>query len=215
MKKILMILSLLLCITALCGCGAPDAAELLQGSLDLVYRNQYTADYLKAAGLTEPEAQQQYETAIEAELTVFADYFSIDLSRCAPETLEQLRDVCRTICGSAKYEVSKPAKADSGYTVTLTVYPVDILQKFRAEDLPPLMSSWQTRYDKGDFDAMSDEAYEKAWVTALLDALNPRLKSIGYLEGETITATLTRDSDGVTVISPADLAKIDKLVLAY
>ena len=213
MKRILIAILLILCAALCCGCGAPNAAELLEGSLDLAYRNRYTEAYLKAVGLTAEEAQQQYEAGMEAELAVFAGYFDIDLTLCSREAAEEFRGFCRDVYGSAKYEVGKPAKTDTGYTVALTVYPVDILQKFRDGSLSGLMSDWQTRYDKGEFDAMDKTQYEDLWIRTLLSALKD--VQPGYLDGEIVTVTLTRDSDGVTVISPEDLTKIDSLVIAY
>lgn len=213
MKRTLIAVLLILCAALFCSCGAPNAAELLEGSLDLAYRNRYTEAYLKAAGLTAEEAQQQYEAGLEAELAVFAGYFDVDLTRCSRDAAEEFRAFCRDVYSSTKYEVGKPAKTDSGYTVALTVYPVDILQKFRTEDLPELMVDWRARYDKGEFDAMDKAQYEDLWIHTLLSALEG--VQPGYLEGESITVTLTRDSDGVTVISPEDLAKIDSLIIAY
>ena len=213
MKRTLIAVLLILCTALCCGCGAPNAAELVQGSLDLAYRNQYTEAYLKAAGLTAEEAQQLYDNGIEAELAVFAGYFDVDLTRCSREAAEEFRAFCRDVYGSAKYEVGKPAKTDDGYTVALTVYPVDILQKFREGSLGKLMADWRARYDKGEFDTMDKTQYEDLWIRTLLSALKD--VQPGYPEGESVTVTLTRDSDGVTVISPEDLAKIDSLIIAY
>ena len=47
MKKTAVILLLMLCLSALCGCRADfDPAVFVQGELDLVYRNQYTDPFL-------------------------------------------------------------------------------------------------------------------------------------------------------------------------
>ena len=46
-KKTAVILLLMLCLSALCGCRADfDPAVFVQGELDLVYRNQYTDPFL-------------------------------------------------------------------------------------------------------------------------------------------------------------------------
>ena len=216
MKRFLMILALLLCMTVLCGCGALDAAELLQGNLDLVYRNSCSEEYLKAVGFTKEDARQQFASGIEAELTVFADYFDTDLTLCSQQTTEKIRSLYQTIYASAKYEVGEAAKTDGGYEVALTVYPIDILQKFNALDAPAFMDRWEQRYDKGEFDSMTDAQYEEAWVTAILDALNSRLSEIGYLEGETITVQIEKDREsGLYVIPEEDFSAIDALILAY
>ena len=125
MKKNAFVFLLMLCMAMLCGCRADfDPAAFVQGELDLICREQYTDDFLSATGLTEETAAQRYADGIEAETAYFAAVFGIDLSLCGEEAKEELRAVCRQLCGHAKYEVGETEETENGWRVTVTVWPV-------------------------------------------------------------------------------------------
>ena len=107
-------------------------------------------------------------------------------------------------------------ETENGWRVSVTVWPVDTLRQFRAQEAGALLADWEARYNKGEFDAMTAEAYEDAWVTALLNALDPRLGSISHAEPETVTVEVAKgEKAGQYVIAAGDLARVDGLLLAY
>ena len=217
MKKNAFVFLLMLCMAVLCGCRADfDPAAFVQSELDLICREQYTDDFLSATGLTKETAAQRYADGIEAETAYFAAVFGIDLSVCGEEAKEELRAVCRLLCGHAKYEVGEAEETENGWRVSVTVWPVDTLRQFRAQEAGALLADWEARYNKGEFDAMTAEAYEDAWVTVLLNALDPRLGSISHAEPETVTVEVAKgEKAGQYVIAAGDLARVDGLLLAY
>jgi len=216
-KKNAVILLLMLCMSALCGCRADfDPAALLQGNLDLVYHNQYTDPFLKATGMTEEAAAQRYADGIEAEMGYFAEAFGIDLSLCGEDVKEELRDVCRQICGHTKYKMGETEETGGGYRVTLTVWPVDIIRQVRETDGTAFTEAWTARYNKGEFDAMTGQQYEEAWARGVLGLFRDRLENVGYQEPETVTVEIIKgEEQGQYVIAAEDLARVDTLVLAY
>ena len=217
MKKNAVILLLMLCLSALCGCRADfDPAVFVQGELDLVYRNQYTDPFLKATGMTEEAAAQRYAAGIEAEMGYFAEAFGIDLSLCGEDVKEALRDVCRQLCSHAKYEVGAAEETDGGYRVTVTVRPVDIIRQVRETDGAAFTEAWTARYNKGEFDTLTEQQYEEEWAQGVLSLFRDRLENVDYQEPETVTVEITRgEEQGQYVIDAEDLARVDALVLAY
>ena len=217
LKRLGILTALLLCMTALCGCGDSfDAAALLRGNLDLIYRNEYTPEFLESAGFSPEEAEQKYRDGIEAELEVFGDYFGVDLTLCGEEAKEKIRAFYRTAYSHAKYEVGSAVKGEDVYTVEVTVQPIDIMQKFRQLDADAFMAAWELRYRSGEFDAMSSGEYETAWLTAVLEALRPRLEDVGHLAAETVPVRVEKSGeDGVYSVSAEDLGRIDGLMIGY
>lgn len=216
MKKKLTVLILTLCAILLCSCASFDAAGLLQGNLDLIYLNQYTDAYLESVDLTAEEADQQYADGIEAELEYFADYFDIDLTLCSDELKEQIREFYRNVYSHSKYEVGSAANNSGTYVVSLTIYPIDIIQQFMEKDADGFMTVWEARYNNGEFDAMTDQEFEAAWVSGILGALNARLPDIGYQAAESIAVQIAKDeTDGLYVITDNDFGRIDSLIIAY
>ena len=130
-KKLLaLLLSAVLCLGVLSGCGSSfSASELVKGNLDLIYLDQYTDTYLKSVNLTKEEANQQYENGIATEVDYFCNYFSIVLDSCDDTIEPQITELYHQIYEHTKFEVGGESKNGDTYLVELTIYPIDIMQK--------------------------------------------------------------------------------------
>lgn len=214
MKKRLGLLITLLTLTlALCGCGGGfDAAQLLQGNLDVLYLGQYDEEYLKSVNLTEEQATALYDEGMETEYEYFAYYFDIDTSLISDETKQAIIDLYKQIYAYSKYEVGDTSKNGETYLVQLTIYPIDIISKF---DPDQFQTQWQNRINAGEFDAMSDAQFEEAWAKSIIDSLSARVEKIGYLDPETISVQIAKDTDGYYCITDNDFQRIDELIIAY
>ena len=62
---------------------------------------------------------------------------------------------------------------------------------------------------------MSDAEFDEAWIVAILDAIAPRLDNVGYLEPETISVQIAKDSDGYYTITENDFSRVDELMIQY
>lgn len=224
LKKVLAIaLSAVLCLGLLAGCGSSfSASDLVKGNLDLIYLNQYTDTYLKSVDLTKEEANQQYEDGIALEVSYFINYFSIEADYCDDSIEPQITELYHQIYDYSKYEVGGVSKNGETYLVELTVYPIDIMQKVMEEDLDAFYDQWNARLESGEFgdslESMSDEqyeAFETAWAQAVIDMVSARVASIDYLDPQTISVQVTKDSSGVYTIDSSDFSRIDGLIISY
>ena len=214
-RKTALVLVLALCMTLLCACGGGlDPQLLVQGNLDTLYLNQPSQDYLDSISNPE-EAETAYEQGLEVEAQYFATYFDIVLDSCPPETLEQIKDLYREIYAHSKYEVGESTKSGDTYLVSVTIYPMDIIQQVMDNDADAFSADYEAKFNEGYFDDMTEEEYETWWAQAIIDMVSARLDSIGYLEPETISVQVTQDDDGYYTISDNDFQRIDALIIQY
>lgn len=207
-------LSVVLCLAVLAGCGSSfSATELVKGNLDLIYLNQYSDTYLKSVNLTKDEANQQYEDGIAVEVDYFCNYFNVVLDSCDETIQPQIADMYRQIYDHSKFEVGGETRNGDTYLVELTVYPIDIFQKFVEEDWETYLTQWQERYLAGEF--ASEQEAETNWAQGLIDQINGRMDSIGYLDPQTVSVQVTKGDDGRYSIDNNDFSRIDGLMIAY
>ena len=215
LKKLLTLaLVAAMCALALTGCGSFSASELVKNNLDLIYLDQYTDDYLKKVDLTKEQAHEQYESGIQVEVQTFASYFNIDLDHCDASISDQIADLYHQIYPHSKYEVGDTSTSGETYLVSLTIYPMDIIDQAMAHS-GDFGATWQERVNSGEFNDLSEEEYETAWAQAILDLVSGQLDSIGYLDPQTISVQVTKDEDGVYGIESGDFQRIDLLMIDY
>lgn len=206
---------LLLGLLTLSACGGFDAKALVQGNLDVIYLGTYDQDYLDMVEITEEEAEASYNEGIENEATFFCDYFDVDWDMLTTDGQQEILDMYKQIYQHSKYEVGEVTRNSDTYLVELTIYPIDIIQKFTDEDSDFFLDSWQHRLDTGEFDLYTDEEFEQAWSHEIVTLISARLDKIGYLDPETISVQIAQDDDGYYVITDNDFKRIDDLMIAY
>lgn len=216
LKKLLMLaLSAAVCVGLLSGCGSSvPASELVKNNLDLVYLDQYTDDFLKRIDLTKEEAHQQYEQGIQSEVQAFASYFNIDLDLCDSSISDEIAGLYHQIYPHSKYEVGDTSINGETYLVSLTVYPLDIIDQAMSHRTE-FGENWQERIDSGEFDDMTEEQHEEAWANAIIDLVSAQLDSIDYLDPQTISVQVVKEDDGIYRIDSSDFARIDMLMIDY
>lgn len=216
-KGLALVLSALMCVGILTGCGSSfSAGDLVQGNLDLIYRNKCTDEYLEQVGMTMGEVNAQYEQGIDMEAEFFCEYFSIVEDSCDESIHQQIVDLYRTMYQSAKYEVGGVSKNGDTYLVELTIYPIDTIHKVMTEDADAFSTAWAERISSGEFEGLSDgdPALETAWAQAVIDMVNARLAEISYGEPQTISVQVVNSGSGYG-IDDQDFARIDALMIDY
>lgn len=212
-KKIFCGILLLLCPMLLGGCGQYDAAAMLKGNLDVLYLGQYTPEYLQAVDLSADEAEAAYENGLLTEAKSFAYNYDIDWELLSEETRTRLVDLQREVYRHSKYTVGEAVADGEDYLVELTVQPIDTFERFLAEDAEDLLANRQLRLDAGEFAGMNEQQLEEDWAQNILNLIEQRLDSVGYLPAETITVRIAPDVDGYLTITDSDFARIDGLII--
>ncbi len=204
------------CLVGLAACGGGfDPAALLKGNLDVIYLGTCDDSHLEAVGLTKEEAQQYYEDGIEVEAEYFADYCSCDYDSLTDTTKQRIIDMYKQIYSHSKYEVGEVTKNGETYLVSLTIYPIDIMAKFNDEDYDAFYAAMEERANAGEFADMSDADFDDLWVNGVIDTLEARLDTIGYLDAETISVQIAKDTDGYYTITQNDFDRIDTMMIQY
>lgn len=216
-KVLCLILSMLLSLSVLTACGGKefDAAGLVQGNLDLIYLDQYTDEYLELVGLTAEEAQATYDQGVEVEVSFFAEAFGIALESCDASVKEELTSIYEQLYAHSKYEVGEATKTETGYEVSLTVYPIDVMYLVITEDCTPFVDEWTLRNTNGEFSGMEQAEYENLWAQEVLELVKARMENVGYLEPQTISITVALDENECYAIDSADFQNIDNLIIQY
>ena len=115
----------------------------------------------------------------------------------------------------SKYEVGSESKNGETYLVEVTIYPIDIISKIMDEDAEDFTEKWQTRVENGEFDNSTEEEVEQTWAREIIDMVDARINSIGYLDPQTISVQVTKDDDDYYGIDSGDFDRIDSLIIQY
>jgi hypothetical protein len=98
------------------------------------------------------------------------------------------------------------------YTVTVTVYPIDILV-ISYEDVVAYIEDMNARVTAGDYNDYELDDYELEYAEGIIQILTNALPEIGNQDGVPITVTI-QDNDEYYYLSDADFLELDKAVLA-
>jgi len=213
-------LPLIVCIMAvsLTGCSATfDASAFVKGNLDSLYLGNVSADFLDIVSDTEEALTQIHETTLLVEAEYFFNFFDIVEDFIPPDMKVEVRDMYRLIFSNAKYEVGEATQTGDDYLVTVTVYPIDIIQKV-LEDFDDFMSAWYDRQEYGVFEDLSVEEFETLWAREVINLVRGKLSSLGHLEPETISVRIVSQSSNGSnfyTISEDDMRRIDTLIITY
>ncbi len=202
-------------LAGLTGCGPAryDAKGHVQGDLDAQYKNILGDEYVKLVANSEEELRQIYRNGIEYEAEYLAYYFDIILEKCPEDIRSRLESVCEKMYNAAKYEVGDAADADDSYIVSVTVYPIDIIDHIVSEHWDDFEEKWTERYM--EFADMTEDEVESLWAEEILTLLEDNVKHIGYLEPETISVQVSKDDEGYYMISDDDFSRLNTLMIKY
>lgn len=194
-----------------------DASKYVKGILDCTYLGEYT-DYMEITDATEEEAVQSYETGLEVEAGFFANYFGFSdyfsSEQMDSQLLTDLIDFYRDAYSHSSYEVKDAIKSDSGYTVEVTIRPIDLFSP-ALDELNAYIEEVQTGLDAGLFDQVSDEDFYKEYAAKILDICKSYSADPPYLEEVTLVVLVTQDEDGLYTISDTDFQNLDAEIIYY
>jgi len=215
-KLIVLILCAALALSLLSGCGsAYTAKDLVQDTLDLYYLNKTSDAFMEQMGIDETEAHSRFERWLSLEIPFFCQMFEIELDSCDPGIREQIADLYREIYSHSKFSVGEMTENNGDYSVSVTIWPIDILQRTYNEDLDGFVTDLSNRIDAGEYAGISDEEFENIWAQGMIDLVRANLSQIGYLDPQTITVRVEKDSDGAYSVNEDDFQKADELIIAY
>ncbi len=221
MKKTILAIA---CALALAGCGGMSEEERLstyvQGYLDLTYKDQINDDFLEIAGISEEEAEQQYQDGLDVEVQFFID--GIATIEYPTEEIETaIRDMYEEIYSHSSYTVGAASELDSGnYAVEVKVQPIDIMTNFTPEDFQNVFT--QVLAERGVTDnfalySMSEEEYASAdqeYANRLVAMIEEKIPSIGYTEEKSLAVQIM---DGGEMWEPNqdDFSQLDTWMIDY
>ena len=219
MKKAALGLMACIMLFSLAGCSSSfDASKHVKGNLDAIYLGIFDEEYVDSIVDTLEECQASYEEGLSYEAQFFMQYSDMDETLLSDETKQEIVDLYRDIYSHSKYDVGDATESNGTYLVSVTIHPMDIIQKFLEEDNEALMTTWEERGAAGEFEEMSDAEFEEAWARLIIDAVKARLDNIGYLDPETISVQVVKEEgdDGeYYIISDSDFQRIDEVMIAY
>lgn len=229
MKKVCSLLCALALFLGLTACGgsltALDAADYVQGLLDATYLGLFDEDYLKRVDITEEEARTSYKNGLDVEYAYFTHYFDMNTEYLTEQTRTAIVALLADIYQHANYQVGTAARAEDGFTVEVTVRPIDIIPMVVENDMEDYSAAFAASYadtDQAAVTAMSAieqdafwTVYENDWANGVVELFRGRMEELDHLEARTVTARFRPDEDGCYTISHDDLASIDALILAY
>lgn len=216
-------LSLTACdnISAIMGGGEIDGAAYMQGQLDEIYLGKFDPDYMDMVGIDEKEAQETYESGIEAEVEAFNYKFGIEYP--GEEYTARMVELYKQAYSKADYTVVSSVKQDDdSYSVKITVRPLDIIQLMN-ENYSAFSEEFEAQFDDVDVEAMTDEEYDTwnetvydvAYQTGLADLFESLLPEMGYLEEKSIAVQIEKDTDDYYVLNSDDFDNLDLLIIDY
>lgn len=213
--RIAAIILAVLTLASLFGCESVqyDAKGHVQGDLDAQYKKIFSKEYLELLTNTEEELEAIYEEGITYEAEYLAYYFDMNLAKCSDEIKARLENVCRKMYGEAKYEVGDAVKSNDMYVVSVTVYPIDLIDHIANEHWDAFEKEWTDAYK--ELAELTEDEIEERWADKIVTILEDNVDSIGYLEPETVSVQVVKDDDGLYIISDNDFSRLNTLMIKY
>lgn len=213
-KRVCVCAAVLSLLIALCSCSASRShiGAYVQGSLDSMYLNKNSEEYLDMVGSTVAECEKEYEQYIRNEVEYFEDF--MDISNVSDETYQRMADIFKKLYSKCKYEVGEVTKSSDRYLVSVTVYPIDVISKAEEENIPAFEKEFGDKMANGELDELTDLEREELWADGIISAVESEMDNLGYLEPVTISLQVIEEEDGY-ILSSDDLVRMDELVIQY
>ena len=134
-KRISALAAVLLCVFMLCSCTASRSqiGAYVRGTLDSVYLNENSDEYLESVGGTAEECETQYQQYIRDEVEYFKMCMNID--EVSDATYQRMVKIFETLYAHCKYKVGEVTRSSDRFLVSVTVYPIDNGWSFSARSL--------------------------------------------------------------------------------
>ena len=193
-----------------------DMAGYVKGNLDSVYLGVHSEEFINMIeGADEESLNQDYLSGLEVEADYFISYFNIDSTLISQETRDRIIDLYKDIYSYSKYEVGEVTKSGDKYLVSVTVYPIDVIQQaVNSGEVDAFVETYNAKVESGEFSSVTEET-EEYWADGMICIVEKYVPTIGYLEPQTISVQITQDTDGLYTFDSNDFARIDELMIAY
>ena len=134
-KRISALAAVLLCVFMLCSCTASRSqiGAYVRGTLDSVYLNKNSDEYLESVGGTAEECETQYQQYIRDEVEYFK--MCMDIDEVSDANYQRMVKIFETLYAHCKYEVGEVTRSSDRFLVSVTVYPIDNGWSFSARSL--------------------------------------------------------------------------------
>lgn len=180
-------------ILGLAGCGKFDPVVYTKACMDAMYKHDYK-EYAKQIDVSEEDAKEDLETKFEKNvLAGFGEFTMPD------EDKERYISLMKKLYAKAKYEVGEAEKKGDGYTVAITVEPIDALKVY-SEGLQ----------DKIQADIDGGTLSEDNVMSMACDYMEECIDNASYGEPEVIEVEIRKDSSGVWQFSDTEVEKVEE-----
>ena len=198
--------------TVLVSVSRSQISAYVRGTLDSVYLNKNSAEYLKMIGGTAEECEAEYKQYIANEVEYFKSCMDID--EVSEGTYQRMVKIFETLYSNSKYEVGEVTKSSDRFLVSVTVYPIDVIYRAEEGGIAAFQKSFSERASRGEFDSLSDAEREELWADGIISEVEKNLDSIGYLDPVDISLQVISDNDKYS-LSYDDLVRMDELIIQY
>ena len=213
------VISLALAAVLFTGCSARfDAAAFVEDTLDARYRGVCSPELPDLTLNTEEEITALYKAVLESEAEYFCAFFDINKTRIPVSLHDDIVKMLARILSSADFTPGEAVKTENGFSVSVAVRPLDIMQKVISEDISAFTDEWQTLADLKELEGMSVDEFETRWARGVIELVSVRIPKIGQLEAETVSVRVTKETyEGKTryTADEKDIGKIIRLIILY
>ncbi len=203
-------------IFSLAGCGLFDSKAKVYSRyaislLDINYKN-ISKDYMTLTGVSQKDAEAVYVANMDYQAHNLMNYYGVKEVDDGT-ILSEFYYLAQSILKNAKYEVTdvKNDKDGNGYTLKLTVYPLDTLET-TYDEVVSYIEGFNTRVDEGDYNNTTEVDYETEFAEGIIDILEKTADNPGYMDPVVLEIPI-QPSDDYYYISDEDFLKIDKNIL--
>ena len=209
------LVSVIVMITAgllLAGCDDFDPVDLVKA--DLAYLT--TGALPEESGSSEAELDslqqscQQDMIAAALQNTGYAEYEE----QITEEQQDAVEALITGALAKAKYEVSDQyTETEEGYSVEVTVYPVDFSEKALTYLTTDFIDQWQQRISGGEYTYTTEEQLVSDIFDEVLTYLTEQLDHVDYSDPVTMTVSV-EETEGRYSVVQADLVQVLLKMLA-
>lgn len=201
-------LMLVLCVFACTGCSN-DKEKLYENYVKSLIGINYlgaNADYIKATGASQADADALYEANMKMLADNILTYYGVVITD-APELESEYIELAKHIYSKVNYSIDRVYEGKDSYYVDIIIYPMDIFNQC-SDDVYAYVDVFNTAVSNGSYNEYTLNEYETIFSRGLIDILFEGSLVMEYAEPQTVTVQII--DDGKTYkISDSDFLKID------
>lgn len=215
-KKVSLILSLLI-ITSLLFTGCSrfqketfDAPGYIKAILDATYLGAMP-EKDNIIDTTPEKVKAEYDASMKKAAQTFASYYGI--KNPSQDILDQFEQWVKKVYSKCSYDVKEgESDSDNIYKVTVALRPIDILSTSE-NAVNKYIKDFDKKNKQKKFSGYTEEQYNAVYAEGLLQLLGEYADSITYREEESITVTVTLNSEDKYQADSTALSQIAKKII--